>query len=310
MTDDARALTGASARRPGVLTVHLSDTPLRAEYDRCARRLLARGDEAPERRDDEFFDSSGYHPAAVELAAQNWRRRMKQEHQSAAVFAGMLPQLMEAGAPIDFEVAVLRSAMDELRHARLCGEVVEYLGLSASLDTDLAPPQLATHAGVPPLERAMRNVMFVGCLSETVAVALLTEEREYVDDPFVDRVMKQLAGDETLHARVGWIVLRDTWDRLDGDGRERTQKYLEVALAYYERCMLDASPVRVIPEPILVDARRLGFAHSDMARELFVEAIETVVLPQLDGIGLDAKGAWQRRHCVEDAHAGSLTLTG
>jgi len=310
VSDERRADVGGSARQPGVLTVHLSDTPLRAEYERCARRLLARGDEAPERRDDEHFDGSGYHPAAIELAAQNWRRRMKQEHQSAAVFAGMLPQLMEAGAAIDVEVAVLRSAMDELRHARLCGEVVEYLGLSASLETDLAPPDLATHPGVPPLERAMRNLMFVGCLSETVAVALLTEEREYVDDPYIDRVMRQLAGDETLHARVGWIMLRDTWDRLDDAGRERTQAYLEVALAYYERCMLDATPVRVIPEPILADARRLGFAHSATARELFVEAIETVVLPQLDAIGLDAAGAWDRRHCAADAHAGSLTLTG
>jgi hypothetical protein len=307
---DARAGTGAAARRPGVLTVHLSDTPLRAEYERCARRLLARGDEAPERRDDERFDGSGYHASAIELAAQNWRRRMKQEHQSAAVFAGMLPQLMEAGAPIDFQVAVLRSAMDELRHARLCGEVVEYLGLSATLDTDLAPPDLAAHSGVPPLERAMRNLMFVGCLSETVAVALLTEEREYVDDPFVDRVMKQLVGDETLHARVGWITLRHTWDQLDEAGRERTQSYLEVALAYYERCMVDATPVRVIPGPVLADARRLGFAHSAAARDLFVEAIETVVLPQLDAIGLDAAGAWARRHCTADDHAGSLTLTG
>ncbi len=294
----------------GTLRVELSDTPLRAEYERAARRLLARGDDPPERRDSDVLPQS-HSPAALELCARNWTRRMKQEHDSAATFAAMLPQLVEAEAGVDAKVAVLRSAMDELRHAALCAEVVQYLGGDPAIETDLTVPPLAEHPGVPALEKITRNLLFVGCLSETVAVALLTNEREYVRDPYIARVLKQLAGDETLHARVGWIWLRDVWGRFDAAAKERTQAYLAVALAYYEQCMIRATPYASIPDDILDEARGLGFADCRENRELFYETMDAVVLPQLDGIGLDATGAWKARACSDaDGAVGATTLLG
>ena len=47
-------------------------------------------------------------------------------------------------------------------------------------------------------EAALRNAIFVGCLSETVSIALLTEERELTREPVIRRVVDQLAADGAL----------------------------------------------------------------------------------------------------------------
>lgn len=263
----------------------------------------------PERRAEDQLVGD-YSEEVLELCRANWLRRMVQEHQAAAVFSNMLPQLIEAEAPIDVKTAVLRSSMDELRHARLCGEVAELLGASEAVaQADLSPQPLAPHPNVPAKERALRNLFFVGCLSETVAVALLTEERARCEEPYIARVLKALTADETLHARVGWIYLGLVWPELDADARERFVEYLRVALAYYETCIVNATPHRIIPEDVLIPARRIGFAHSEVSRELFYETMESVVIPQLETCGLPARQAWLSRQCSDDVRAGSTTLT-
>jgi hypothetical protein len=278
----------------GILRVGVSESGLASEHERLLQRLLRRGDEQPERRDGETLDA-GYHPQAIELAARNWRERMVHEHASAAVFTQLVPQLMEAEATLDVKTVVTRSAMDELRHAGLCGQVVEYLGGEAVAEADLAVERLPEHPDCAPRERALRNVFFASCLSETVSMALLTEEREYVDDPFIRRVLKQLAGDESLHARLGWVYLAQCWAAMNPAERDKLGIYLPTALAYFEEKMLGAMPLADIPEPILPDARRLGFSESSRARSLLYDTIESVILPNLAAIGLPANDAWSAR---------------
>jgi len=294
----------------GILRAEVSDTSLRTEYEKLTRRLLERAVDSPARRPDEVLDSA-IHPEALRLCRRNWQRRMIQEHQSAQVFSSMLPDLIEAEATIDVKVCVLRSAMDELHHAALCADVVSYLGGVPEVETNLQLPPIAPHPGVPALERSLRNLFFVGCLSETVAVSLLTEERELVKDPYVARVLKQLAGDETLHARIGWVYLREVWPTLDEAARERTIEYLYVALAYYEKCMVDATPFASIPPIILAEARSIGFADCRESRALFYETMESVIIPQLEEIGLPARKAWDARASATSTNkVGDVTLTG
>jgi hypothetical protein len=278
----------------GTLRTTIGETPLAAEHRRLLRRLLRRGDSSPEREPDELFTGE-VHPRALELARENWRERMVHEHQSAAVFTQLVPQLMEAEAPLEVKTVITRSAMDELRHAGLCGQVVEYLGGEAEAEADLSVEPIPDHPDCTPRERALRNVFFASCLSETVSMALLTEERELTDDAFIDRVLRQLAADESLHARVGWIYLSECWQVMDAAAREKLNVYLPTALSYFETRMLESMPVATIPEKILADARKLGFSESRRARSLMYETIETIILPNLDGIGLDAQKAWDER---------------
>ena len=57
------------------------------------RRLLERGQTPPERTEEDRLVGD-YEPRVLAAVAGNWRMRMRQEHHSSSVFAGLLPQAM------------------------------------------------------------------------------------------------------------------------------------------------------------------------------------------------------------------------
>lgn len=274
------------------LRVDVSDSALRAEHERILRSMLRRGDSLPERTDEDHL-AHEHHPEALRLARENWRERMIHEHESAAVFSGCLPHLMAGGAPLDVKTTLMRCAIDELRHAGLCGQVVEFLGGEAEAEADLAVDLPPEHEDCSARVGALRNVLFAS-LSETISVSLLTAERERASEPFIRRVLRQLSGDEILHARVGWLYLGMTWPQLSGEEREQLRAYVPVALEHLQRCMLGAMPIGApIEEDVLEDALGLGFSDSHLSRELFFATMEEVVVPQLDAFELGAAAAWR-----------------
>lgn len=268
-----------------------------AEHERLLRGMLSRKDEHPELTEAELAAGpvGSYHPRAVEIAIINWKQRMIHEHRSAQTFANLLPQLVAAESPLDYKTVALRSSMDELRHAALCGQVVALLGGDPSVEVALEPEPPTRHPGVSPLEEALRNLIFVGCISETIAVGLLTEERDLTTEPFVRRALTQLLADETLHARIGWAYLREVWPRLDAAARERTRDYAGRALGYYEQCIIASTIPGNFDDDVLADARRLGFSEPRNAKHLAYTAIEEVVLPELEAVGVDVHAFWDER---------------
>lgn len=277
----------------GTLRVALGEGPLRIEHERLVRDALTRG--APIERDPATKVGDGCDPRVIATAITTWRLRMVHEHLSAAVFSRLLPQLIEAEATLDVKTCVMRMAMDELHHSALCAEVVRGLGGEPAASAELATDPLPEHAGATPRERALRNVMFVGCLSETVALALLTEQHELTTDPFAKRVVAQLMADEMTHAKLGWSYLADVWPTLDAKERERTAAYLPVAFGYLERRMLDT--MRGTPSPAAIDdeLRSLGVTPSHEAREVFVATVTDAILPRFEELGLTARHAWAAR---------------
>jgi hypothetical protein len=275
--------------------VRLSTTSLADAHQRLMQRLLARGAEAPERRDGEPFDAADHPPAAIALARENWRRRMVHERQSAAVFSQLVERFLAADLPLDFGTWALRCSMDELRHALLCAQVVEHLGGEPHADVHgdaLRPAPLPTYP-VEPIEDALRHALFTA-MSETVSVALLSAERELITEPFIARVAKQLAADEVGHARLGWTLLAHLRPQLEADDamRARTQRWVAVALPDLRSKMLEAMPLpsgamNVDREQTLEAATALGFSRSDAARELLEGVFGEVLGPALAPFGLD-----------------------
>lgn len=284
-----------SATHPHTLDVRVSESGLASEHARILRSLVRRGDEAPERTPQDILPEGRYHPEAIALARANWLDRMVHEHESASVFSGCLPHLMAAGAPLDVKTTLMRCAIDELRHAGLCGQVVEFLGGEPLASANLVVGAPPVHKDCSARVGALRNVIFAS-LSETISVALLTAEREVVTEPFLKRVLKQLSGDEILHARVGWIYLAITLPLLTPAEREDLCAYTPIALAHLQDCMLSAMPLDPgarPAEPILADALALGFSYSEHTRALFFGTMEQVVVPQLDAFKMGAASAWE-----------------
>lgn len=280
----------------GTLRVDVSDSALRTEHERLLRTTLRRGDalavsEAPP------VDASKYSASAIEAARSLWRRRLIQEHQSAAVFSRLLPQLIEAEAPLEYKTTVLRMSMDELHHAAICGDVLTALGVPPEVNTELRTEPLPDHADATPAESVLRNIMFVCCLSETFAVAITAEEREQAREPVIQAAIDRIHSDETLHARFGWIYLAHALPTLGEEALARTNAYLAQAFAYLEKKELEAMP-RTAPfaESLIAECSALGVSDTASARELFYETIENVIVPGLQKLGLDATTAWDGRN--------------
>ena len=228
-------------------------------------------------------------PEARALALRTWRGRMVNEHASAQVWASLLPQAMRAAVPPSLLVGLPAAASDELRHAEQCAGVVVALGGDARAPLPALPP-LPEHAEVGPLEAFLRNILSVGCLSETVAVALIrAEHAELAPGPLRD-LLGEILADEINHARLGWTALGLIAPRLDAAAKARTQAYLAVALAHQIAHELPLLPLNTLPaDPALP---QLGVCHGADARRLFFDCVEGAILPPLAGLGFDAVGAW------------------
>ncbi len=269
------------------------DGPMRAEHERIVRNALRRGDAVPEALT--AIDAKTYGDDVVELARRNWIAAMIAEHRSSTVFSQLLPDLIEAGATLDWKTTVLRMALDELHHAELCGRVVVALGGEPSTPAPLVSAPLPKHAKVSPLERVLRYVLHASCLSETVSVSLTTDMRERTADPAIGSVTRALASDEILHARFGWAFLAEVWPELDAAARARTTSYLEVAFHHLEDAYYTKPSQVHLPEAQHAPLAALGVIEPQRMAALVHDTIHESIVPALETHGIDARGAWQRR---------------
>jgi hypothetical protein len=228
--------------------------------------------------------------AERQTAIRTWRGRMVNEHVSAQVWASLVPQLMRAAVPPALLAQVPDAIAEELRHAELCAGVVAALGGTAVAPL---PPIEAVpdHADAPPLEAALRNVVSVGCMSETIAVAVIRAEHAELDDGPLGGVLAGILADEVSHARFGWSLLRLLGPRLDPAGRARLSEYLVDAFAHQVRYEVPKLPVVLGRRPEIAQA---GVCDGTFARAIFVDTIETVIVPGLEAAGFHARHAWSR----------------
>jgi hypothetical protein len=242
---------------------------------------------------DELAAADELAPAAI----ATWRGRMVNEHGSARVFDALAMQLEQAGLD-DAAVATCRGFADEERnHGVLCGAVVEALGGQA-IAPELPPTPFPLHTELSdPLEAALRNVLAVACLSETVAVALIGAEREEMPDGRLRALLTRIWSDEIGHARFGWQLLGEHAPRLDAAARARLGLYLQLAFAHLEAHELSHLPADAEAPP---GGPALGLCTGRDARELFYATIEQVILPGLEHVGLPARSAWQLRDAWEE----------
>ena len=260
-------------------------TALSDEWDRIVRTTLRRG--TPPEELEPRIDVDAFDPGAVAVARKGWLRRMVDETRSATVFSGLLPQLIEAEMPIDLQGVALRAAMDELRHGALCALVAKALGATPEAEIGDAAEGPAAHADCSPRARLIRNVIYTSCISETVSVALTAAEREEADEPLVSAVLDQLLGDETLHARFGWVCLEHVRDELDAEDQKAVEAYLPLALGHYENELRRriGPPTSPGSEAERRDRARLGVTESALAHDVLHDTLRGVIAPRLRDAG-------------------------
>lgn len=234
------------------------------------------------------------HPVSDGLRAAaiaTWRGRMINETQSSYVFASLSEQLGRAGMR-EAQQEAESFAEEERRHGRRCASVVVALGGSAICPVD-PTRAVPAHAAVGLEEAIARNVLSIGCLSETVAVALIGAEREEMSEGPLRALLTSIWADEIGHARFGWRHLERALPGLDASARARLSAYLRVALRHLEAHELEHLPVAAGPR-----SPELGVCEGASARTLFYATVLSVIVPRLDALGLAATDAWRSRHAT------------
>lgn len=225
-------------------------------------------------------------------ARATWRQRMLNEYGSAPVFEALAAQLAAAGAATSEVRAVAAMADEERRHGVLCAAVVEALG-GAAVGVLPVPEVMPAHGEVDRVEAVTRNLLSVGCLSETVAVALIGAERLRMPAGPLREVLTQILADEVGHARLGWRWVARVMPGFDAAARARLGAYLGVAFAHFEAHEHTMLP---LGKSWVGDGDLLGLCEGEDSRALFHETVATVIVPRLEALGLPAERAWAGRH--------------
>ena len=242
--------------------------------------------------DPGVFDVTAYDPASVREACASWKKRMSDEYASTTVFAGLVPQLVEANATLDASAIVMRMAQDEFRHAEICGRVVTAMGGTPRVVRETTVQPIAVHPGCGPEERALRNVI-VTAISETYSTACFVASLDLMQDDYLRVITRTLLADEVLHGRFGFYYLQgwSEWLASRPEVRASISKYLRYVFAVVERELVRPSNGR----PRGADDDALGLVSSELGREVFEGTMEQAVAPGLDHFGLDATRAWRTR---------------
>ncbi|MBX3209155.1 MAG: ferritin-like domain-containing protein [Labilithrix sp.] len=229
-------------------------------------------------------------PHLREAAIGTWRGRMINEHSSARVFDGLAKQFAAAG--VDAVVEEVRGfANEERRHGVLCGAVVEALGGEAIAEVPDGDEYPEHEDARSPLEAALRNMLSICCLSETVAVSLIGAERIEMPEGELRELLTRIYADEVGHSRFGWRTLARLAPSLDAGTKDRLGDYLEVAFDHLVEHELAHLPESSRPP---AEGVALGLCSGADARALFFDTVEEVIVPGLEAHGIPAARAWSR----------------
>lgn len=231
-------------------------------------------------------------PAELAPATRRtWLGRMVNEYRSGAVFEHTAKVLARAGCHAQVVDTCLGFAAEERNHGVLCGAVVVRAGGEAR--AVVAPEEpFPEHADTTARVAAVRNLISISCMAETVAVALVGDERERMPEGPLRELLTRIWADEIGHARFGWRTVAALLPELDADEREAVNAYLPVAFEHLERHELAHLPVAFRAPP---RGDEVGLCSGLEARELFYATVEHAVVSGLEALGLPAAEAWSRR---------------
>jgi hypothetical protein len=145
------------------------------------------------------------------------------EQASVGAFERLARELAAHGAPRHLQVASLRAARDEVRHARVMKRLAEQAG--ARVRKECAAPLTVRSLEEIAIENAVE-----GCVRETFGAALAIVQARDARDAGVRHAMQRIATDEARHSRLAWAVAGWIDGQLDTKARRRVERARENAV--------------------------------------------------------------------------------
>jgi hypothetical protein len=217
--------------------------------------------------------------ALREVLAGAWSARYVIETEASVRFGYLAGRLVAAGAPRAVVDLAVRASQDETRHAGHCQRFFHAWG-GSSLP---APRGLVEYAptALSATERLTYEVVAQCCVAETQSTATLVTLLSAAETGELKSVLHELARDEVNHSRLGWAYL--AWARGQTDFG-----FLGPLLPG----MIggSAGPEMFAPGPPEMDHPELlrqGVVPRSMRRRVYLETLDTVVLPGFESLGID-----------------------
>jgi hypothetical protein len=220
------------------------------------------------------------------VAAAAWAFRFRVEVEAEVRFDRLAGQLEASADGASLAPLARRAALDERRHAGHCERLAAAYGSPVS--GAVPPPPGVAPAGLEPEDATCYELVAACCVAETGSVAVLTSLLASNCEPQVRAVLHALAVDEVNHARLGWAALALA-------KRRGSTGFLGPLLPAMLGGSVDDDFFLQV-DPAREDPRLLAFGvqpHS-ARRDLFVETLDCVIFPGLEGSGVDtaAGRAW------------------
>ena len=139
------------------------------------------------------------------VQARQWGKVAALEHASVGSFARFTMQLLALGAPAELLAGAQAAAADEVRHAQVAYGIV-----SAYAGEPIGPGSLALGDAMPALEPegALRALINEACVGETLGAAEARAQAEGLPAGALQRVLLEIAEDESRHAALAWRTLK------------------------------------------------------------------------------------------------------
>ncbi|WP_437996118.1 ferritin-like domain-containing protein [Sorangium sp. So ce185] len=176
-----------------------TDDPILARF---ARDLDAQASIGVEDGPGARLDLDRFTAEDIEHAQLAWSHRVMGEYRGVVIYTELLSALVEAEAPYPALAAVHRIIGDELRHTRLCAEVVGWLGGWESLHLDLGGQRMP-RTDEPPAARALEIAARELVVVEEASVITLRAYVRAAGEPSIRRAFESLLRDEVRHAAAG-----------------------------------------------------------------------------------------------------------
>ena len=217
-------------------------------------------------------------PSLAAIAGKAWAFRHWVERDACARFARMARRLEGIGTPASLVQKAREASEDEARHAVHCAELAAHYG-HALAPNDPEPRELAPER-FSDRQRVLYEVA-AACLAESESSVMLVTLMQHAHAPKMKAVLRELSRDEVEHARFGWAVLAS--HRATDD-----LSFLAGAIPW----MLSTTagdtfrPQTLGPEHDEIAEH--GVLPYSLRRAVFIDALNDVVFPGLETLGIDA----------------------
>lgn len=218
------------------------------------------------------------------VVGEIWKERAASELGAGSGFSQAIVGLYAIGAAPEVLELATRAAHEEVEHARACHTLAELY-----LDEKLVMPratkvEVPRHRGATDTLRATLHVVGLSCINETIAAEFVAACLDASEASAVREANQKHLRDEIGHARVGWAHLASgVLDRADrASVGAWMPRLLEANGTYW------LSRVRAMPED---GAPGHGYPSAAELVAAVKRAIETIVVPGLDHVGIDAAAA-------------------